>query len=377
MISKKTILFIGDPYCVHNLKWITFFSANNRCIIIGEINHIKNITESSLEIIKKNQLILCEEFLPEFSLKHIIRTRRAQNRLNKIITDQKIDFVHVLYATNLPWISRIKVPVVLTTRGSDVLIDLPHFFTGLSGRIWSYVYSRAIKNLSFITCTSEQQINRMHKLFSFFEKENIHLIRTGVDVEKIAALGKELHLKRDTNRIFLARYISSNYNNELILQAIQLLPESVRINITLVMIKPVQINQIYLDKIIKLANTLNCKIELKERLSQEEMWAEYFKAGLCVMTPLSDGTPNTAFEAMSSECPLILPPINYDKGLFDDVTIQLKTYDPTELKNLIEKQMNGTLEVNTKEAFRRVQKEGNRIDQMTTLSILYEKILMK
>jgi len=373
MLSQKNILFIGDPYCIHNLKWITYFAKHNRCICIGSVNDYSNKVEHTDAVIQQNQIRVYEKPLPEFSVKRYLRTKRALKRLDKIIEENNIDFVHVMYATNIPWAKNIKKPVVLTTRGSDILIDLPYFFKGYNGWLWNSIYSKIIKKMEFITSTSVQQAERLKTLFPFYPNEKLHVIRTGVNVDEIDELGKKNNLIRDQKRILLARYVSPKYNNELILSAIQLLPEETRKELTLVMISPIKHDQHYFDSTMKFAHGLGCKIELKPEMSQQEMWKEFFKAGLCIMTPISDGTPNTAFEALAAKCPLIIPPLPYDKGLFEGVTIQLKAYDKNELYGYISQHLKGELKINLDEGFERVKKEGNRFDQMVKLNLLYEK----
>jgi glycosyltransferase involved in cell wall biosynthesis len=49
------------------------------------------------------------------------------------------------------------------------------------------------------------------------------------------------------------------------------------------------------------------------------------------MTPISDGTPNSALEAMSARCPLIMPNLPYDKSIFEDCCFVLNNDDPKEL----------------------------------------------
>lgn len=374
MIRHKNILFIGDPYCIHNLKWITFFSKQNCCTIIGAINDYSNKTEHTERIIAENNIRVFEEPLPEFSVKRIFRTHRALNRLDKIITDNNFDLIHIMYGTNIPWGYRIRRPMVLTTRGSDVLIDLPRFFSGYNGPLWSRIYAGVAKKFSFITSTSAQQAERVEKLFPAFPKSKIHVIRTGVNVNEIGNLGNELQVVRDPKRLLMARYVAPNYNNELILRAIQKLPEEMRSTLTLVMISPVKIDPVYFEETMRFARSLGCTVELKPEMSQREMWTEFYKAGLCLMTPLSDGTPNTALEAMSARCPLVLPPLPYDPGLFEGVTVQLRHFDADELMAVLLNHLNGRLAVDVEGAFNRALEQGNRSEMMQRLDRLYAEI---
>jgi len=375
MISHKNILFIGDPYCIHNLKWITWFSNHNRCMIIGAVNDYTNKTEHTEKIIHDNNIRIFETPLPTFSVKRFRTTSRALTRLDKIIADNKIDFVHIMYGTNIPWGYRIQKPMVLTTRGSDVLIDLPRFFTGYNGPLWKRIYEKIVRKFECITSTSAQQAERVKNLFPSYPADKMHVIRTGVNVDEIEKLEGEISVQRDPKRLLLARYVAPNYNNELILKAVGLLPESLRKTLTLIMISPVKIDRDYFNRTMEFAHSLGCRVELEPEMSQRDMWMEFYKAGLCLMTPLSDGTPNTALEAMSAKCPLILPPLPYDAGLFEDVTVQLKTYDASELAAVIQQHLNGKLNVNVNEAMNRARKEGNRKEMMERMNTLYKKIV--
>jgi glycosyltransferase involved in cell wall biosynthesis len=96
------------------------------------------------------------------------------------------------------------------------------------------------------------------------------------------------------------------------------------------------------------------------------------KASLCIMTPLSDGTPNSALEAMSAKCPLIVSNLNYDLDLFGDSCFKLKTFDQEELTNLVERALMDYPSLLIDNAFKNVSLHGNREIEMGKLDTFYK-----
>jgi len=92
------------------------------------------------------------------------------------------------------------------------------------------------------------------------------------------------------------------------------------------------------------------------------------------MTPLSDGTPNSALEAMACKKPLIVSDLQYDNALFnntclkadpkniDDIMIKIKTAIENYPKSLIGN------------AFEAVTKHGDQKVEMKKIINLYENV---
>src|SRR5690606_24699562 len=79
------------------------------------------------------------------------------------------------------------------------------------------------------------------------------------------------------------------------------------------------------------------KFEFLEKQSQEAIFELYKRASAVVMTPLSDGSPVSAMEAMVCQRPLILGPLDYDQDLFSDNVLQIERWDSKELSAMIQK----------------------------------------
>jgi len=92
------------------------------------------------------------------------------------------------------------------------------------------------------------------------------------------------------------------------------------------------------------------------------------------MTPISDGTPNSALEAMSAKCPLILSNLDYDKDLFENTCLQLNTFDANEFKHSIESALRNYDHSRLSTAFETVKQLGNRSVEMEKLAAIYASL---
>ena len=104
------------------------------------------------------------------------------------------------------------------------------------------------------------------------------------------------------------------------------------------------------------------------------MWMMLKKASICIMTPISDGTPNSALEAMAAKCPLIISNLNYDIDLFHNTCIKLNSFEVTELKNKIETALLSYDQDLLNNAFKQVSIHGNRKIEMAKLEQIYQMV---
>jgi glycosyltransferase involved in cell wall biosynthesis len=70
--------------------------------------------------------------------------------------------------------------------------------------------------------------------------------------------------------------------------------------------------------------------------SQSEILFLILNASIVIMNPISDGSPVSAMEAIASNTPVILGPLDYDTDIFNDKTVfKLKEWSEDELSNTI------------------------------------------
>jgi glycosyltransferase involved in cell wall biosynthesis len=268
-------------------------------------------------------------------------------------------------------------------RGSDILLVIPNLLkeTGLKKIYFSFLYRRfrsAFLNARFVTGTSSLQIEKTKELF---KNENLKLIRTGVDVEIINHY-EHAELIPDSLKnkafVFSPRFMSPIYNISFQIDTISLLKPEFIERFTFVFIRGKQFDANYykeqLQKLQDLEKNIQLKYTIIDYLDQATMWMFMKKTSLCMMTPISDGTPNSALEAMAAKCPLIVSNLNYDSDLFDNTCIKLKSFEVDEFKDVIEGALtkyNPELVVN---AVKQVSKFGNRNVEMKKLEQLYNLI---
>ena len=113
------------------------------------------------------------------------------------------------------------------------------------------------------------------------------------------------------------------------------------------------------------------KFIIFEYLDQESLWATFKKASLAIMTPVSDGTPNSALEAMAANCPLILSDLPYDKDLFENTCEKIQITNPKILATKIEQTLLSINQFN-QSALKAVSIYGNRTSEMKKMESLYK-----
>lgn len=384
-MKKQKILYIANGNSIHDLKWITYFSEQTEkyscyllCDTLCELSAQTKIT------IEKSTIQLVQQIDP-ISITRPLKTWKAIRQYKKLVNDLQPDLIHVLFAApNALWLNFSKIPSIITMRGSDILLVIPDLLkqAGLKKIYFAFLFrqfKKAFLKANYVTGTSLPQIEKAHELF---KSANLKLVRTGVDVEKISQLDQpELipNSLREKEFVFSPRFMAPIYNIEFQLAAISNLENQFIERFTFVFIRGKQFDEKYYQVQLKRLQQLKAAIDLNyiviDYLDQPSMWMMLKKTSLCIMTPISDGTPNSALEAMAAKCPLLISNLNYDKDLFENSCIKLDSFEVVELKDIIEDSLtnyNPELLIN---AFTKVSELGNRPIEMKKLEVFYLNLL--
>lgn len=381
-MSTQKILYIANGNSIHDVKWISFFSNQAEtfsCYLLCDALCVLS-EQTKKELAQKNIEILPQ--IPPFSITSPLRTYKAIRQFRRMIKGIKPDLVHVLFATpNALWLNFTKIPSIITMRGSDILIVIPDLLrqSGVKSLYFKFLFSmfdKAFRKSKSVTGTSWTQIQEAKSLFNGVKLE---LVRTGVDVSKISEINQP-ELIPDTLKdklfVFSPRFMSPIYNIELQIDAISRLGNELLSRHIFVFIRGKQFDQDYYEKQKQKLELLKKEINLNylvfDYLDQSSMWMFLKKASLCMMTPISDGTPNSALEAMSAKCPLIVSNLNYDNDLFGGTCIKLETADSFELTKTIEFALNEYPSEYIERGYQQVSKLGNRDLEMKKLQNLYQ-----
>lgn len=384
-MKVQTIVYIANGNSIHDIKWISYFSEQNEkysCYLLCDtLCEISSQTKAELE--SKNIHLLPQ--ITPFSITSPIKTWKAIRQFRKAINEIQPDLIHVLFATpHSLWLNFTKTPSIITMRGSDILIVVPDLLKQLGlkklyfGLLFK-MFRKAFLKAKVVTGTSWAQINKAQELFA---GTNLELIRTGVDVLKISEIDQEDKIPEFLKKkefVFSPRFMSPIYNIEFQLEAISKLSSKIIERFTFVFIRGKQYDENYYQKQLQKLEQLKIEIDLKflliDYLDQSSMWMFLKKASLCIMTPISDGTPNSALEAMSAKCPLIVSNLNYDTDLFEDSCLKLKTFDVEELTSVLACALSCYPSEYIDKGFEKVLKFGNRETEMNRLQKIYEDVI--
>ena len=371
-LIEMKVLFFSSYNSHHDCKWINRISSDNQVQVISTEGQHRNKLNSDIQIHK---------ILPLYTLR---RKKRNQVLLiiDQIIREFQPDIVHSMYLfPNSIWAneSRFK-PHVITTRGSDILVEYPNNYHNITSKFKPLIYrhfnkvcKRALLNADYITCTSEFQADKIRRL----TKTHVKTVRTGIDIEKIDAVISTNEIQKDEAYIiFSPREPKPLYNLDVIVKAFHLFLNKCDKAI-LVMLTD---DSLYSQKINKLVHALEIEenVRLITELNFAELIKQYRVSSQVIMIPTSDGTPNTALEAMLCKTPVILGHANYDEVIFNLNTIS-KIAKPEH--EILAKEMNKVycmeeveLSAQTERASSVVRLNANLSDSIQSITAIYNQV---
>lgn len=373
----KKILFIGNSNSIHDVKWIEYlnryhnlqaFISSNKDLSLEDENYFKL---RGIQIVPR---------LNNFSLLNWFSNYKIYKLLKKIIIDFNIDCIHVFVGTSQVIIpSLLKLPVVLTTRGTDVNFTLFQLSKSkdFKNKFLFNLLSKAYKRIDQITCTSETQIKVLKSIIPNLNHTPA-LIRTGVDLESVVnSPMRKLNLDHERENVVLfIRNIHENYDPLLSVAGVVKMKLEIRNKTHFIFMMGRDYTVFLFEKMKVILEKNNISHSFIGPITNQEVWQFIKVADLVVMNPLSDGTPNSAIEAMGAKKKLIMGYCDYDKDLFNDqTTIFLSKRDSSELAEKMSYQLSNNNEELLKKAFDVVWEKGRQSIEMQKVLDLYTSLL--
>lgn len=337
-----TVLFLADIHPKsHNLKWILHLTKKYhlKSYVVCTTHQMTKASQAHLDFLSNHHVSVLPP-VHDYSTVALFQTLRDGSRIKRILREYDIEIIHVMYAEPNAlwglWKRYFKKPMLLTTRGTDILYTIPAFFgrKDLLSRIIQWEYRKSLGSFSAITSTSKSQIESVRNIAT---PSAIHLVRTGIDDTSIATarldMKQQLNITKEI--ILMPRSMLPIYNHEFTLEAIALLNEQYLNKYTFVFVNSDTSDQQYFQKIQSKAATIEADIRFYSAFKPVEIYSLFKQSSLVVMNPISDGSAVSAMEAMASKSPVILPPLAYDEDIFGGYVFQLKEWKSDELMNLI------------------------------------------
>lgn len=379
--TALNILFLADPNSIHDIKWMSYFSREHKCFLLARKQHAEKLGPENFDKFESEFNIKILGSIEDFSIRNFLGTIAQYRIIKKLIKEENIDLMHIMYAEpNALWAffrSNVNIPILLTTRGTDVLKTIPEFFegSGLLNRMVAYLYRKSFIKTDSITCTSIRQKASVLKLTGAKVKSP-HIIRTGVDIQSILSdtasyKKEELSVKKC---VFFPRAMRPLYDHELAIDSVALLPETIRKEFSFVFVDKNSADKAYTSMIEDKIKQSAADFIWLENLDQKTLFETYKNASLCVMTPKSDGTPVSAVEAMLCKVPLILPPLEYDPDLFAEGVLFFKERTAASLSSLIEAVLKGQILPDIEKAYENALHLADRNKEMNKLGMIYKEL---
>jgi glycosyltransferase involved in cell wall biosynthesis len=369
------IAFFANPLDNHDMKWINHLKKKHKCIIICNNQH-ENLKNH--EMIDKIFPILIDPIPLNF-----IKLKSITSKINQILKENDIDVCHSMYSyPNAIWPTLVKFKNhVVTTRGSDILIDLNIRLSNgdnLKQKIIHFILRKllifSLNSAKKITSTSRSQHDALIK--HNIDLDKLEVIRTGIDIKKLTKYLNQSTRSLEQKYFFSARSMKPIYNIELVLSTFQVIIKKYP-EIKLVLLDDMGETD-YASKIKNLCAELNLNkhVIFKEFISLEEMMSLYKYSEATIMVPHSDGTPNTGLEAMYSESTLVIGCLNYDSDIFNEKTcLKLRENTKEELAQKLEFLLENPNSYSIKDAKANVIDKASLEDSIQKINHIYSNLI--
>ena len=382
--KQMNILYLADPRSPHDLKDISYFSKQGlaQSYLICRKSHWAELRPETLQSLESQHSFKFLGHIDDYSVARPGKTHATAKWIQQLIRTYHIDLFHIFFAEpNALWASfrkRFKIPIVVTTRGSDALIGIPHAANRKSqfGRIVFKRYQQALRQTDQIISNSQSQIDQLNTCVNGLKP--ILLIRDGIHVQKMN--GQVYSFPSPPPKvpyILFPRNMAPIYNHELALDAISKLPATILETYQFVFLKSDAPYLSYVKKIRQKMDQIGqARFLFYPSLKQEELFALYQQASLVIMTLTSDGSSVAAMEAMYFKTPLVLPPLPYDQDLFGEVP-SFSTWEASELAQLMEELLKKPEKAQVEKNALLVREKADKAKEMDRVMKVYSTLIRK
>lgn len=313
------VAFLGEVnYPSHNIKWVNHIISE-----FGVEGIVLTFPDQNHEFIDKRIKVYKE--LEPFPVTNFVKRLSLSKRISVILEENNIQLVHFLWGVDIVlWASILKIPYVITTRGSDVLRLLPNRLESSKSSLRRFLIKRILRKRYLaayleagkITSTSEIQQATLKKCLNT-ELSQCIVVRTGIYPEKFPFDKRKIGFTPPVLNWLSPRTMRSLYQQDIIIRAFRIYLESYpNASLRLIDNHP---NTPWSDNINFLVNSLKItdSVTFLPELNQSEMRTQYEWADITINIPKTDGTPVSVLEAMSIGTPTILGNAKYDEEIFN------------------------------------------------------------
>lgn len=321
-MTRLRLCYVGPAASVTLRRWVEWFAARGHEATIVTVEPV-----GSAELQGVHQI---DVGCPRGPRK--IGRLVSALRMARVVSGLRADVVHVHYLRGLAWgllCTRTR-PWVLTPWGSDVLEEQGAFREWYSERLTKALLRRA----DLITVHSAYMERRLHALIG--QSRSVCRIGWGVDLARfrpgleVESLKRRWGIASHRPVVLSPRIAKPFYRHELVIRALPALrgeaPD------VLLLITEHEADEAYLHSLKRLARDLGVEEQVRfiGAIAYEEMPRWYNLADVVVMTPRSDGLPNSLLETMAcGTVPVLARMEQYDGLVRHGVNGLLVDADPS------------------------------------------------
>ena len=361
------IAFLAGANVIHSVRWIKFFTDRGHEIIwlsfappIPEAEEL--VSKTKFYEIKPSPLT---DINGRFALRHLPGT---VSQIKKILEENKPDILHVHSAGTYGLAAALADfhPAVLTPWGSDVL---------LGGLVRKLVLMFVVGRADAYTCDGENTFQKLIGLGA--EREKIHLIRFGTDVEKFCpAKSTALSAKRRAIRVVSLRSLIPIYDIETLIRATAIVVKSSP-NIEFIIAGDGNQKNYLANFAQNLNLTRYDLVRFVGKINNEELPALLRSADIYVSTSLSDsGLSASTAEAMATGLPVIVTDTGDNKEWVEnEFVIPIKSPEILAEKIIAlvkDGKLRGGQGIRNRQI---IEEKNNYLVEMTKVEKLYEDIV--
>ncbi|MGD1004248.1 MAG: glycosyltransferase family 4 protein [Methanoregulaceae archaeon] len=280
------LCFIADGRSIHTRRWVEFFAQRGYTVHLITYDPMGIVIEGVIEhVITSRWKNLYLSFLP----RHLA--------IKKLVNDIRPDLIHAhfiaKYGFHLP--SLLFKPAIVSAWGDDILI-LPknNLF------IWYYT-KKVLDSVDLIYTVSQDIKNRIIDDFRI-PKEKVKYFPFGIDTSLFSPALDKKQLNRTSVEIFSNRGFFPVYDSETLVRGFALAYQNDR-RLHLILKGEGAEEQKIRNLVVSLG--ISDKVTFREKTDYRDVPNDYRNVDIFITTSLSDGTPVSILEAMSSGLPCI------------------------------------------------------------------------
>lgn len=266
-------------------------NPKKKLLLVGSASvHIQNYYNlvrdyfAEVMVVTNENIDYCPHAKVSFKLRNPFKVYKSIQEIKKIIHDFNPDIIHVHQANTYGFIASMankrRIPMVLTTLGSDVLL-LPK-----RGFLYRFIVNKSLKDANFITADARFMAEAIHGLIG---QKDVTIANFGIDISPIPMGHKKEKI------LYSNRLHKDLYNiDQIISGCAAFLKENTEWSLT------IGANG---------NNTELLKAQAKQLISEEQVSfigfvtadinrANYLKSAIYISIPSSDGTAISLLEAM-------------------------------------------------------------------------------